>query len=228
MYSFAPTPIATDGTLVAGASVAVTLTAQDSTHAPVPSAIVYVVFKRATGGGTAVVGSTGLSLKPQAFVTDGSGHIGITYRAPATLPASGKDSVIAQNAASSPTIKAHDDYSFVNVAKYKMGPRPIAATGSLAASATVTVRLTAVNSTGAAVASAVVYLWFAQAAGGGSATVGSIALTGTRRAFTASSVGQIFITYKTPGTVPTSGTDTINAANTPTGGVVLAHDTYTF
>ena len=77
--------------------------------------------------------------------------------------------------------------------------------------------------------SAVVYLVFAQAAGGGSAAVGTTALTSTPQAFTANASGVITITYKTPSVLPTSGMiDAIRARSAPTHPIVVASDTYTF
>jgi hypothetical protein len=191
---------------------------------------VYLIFKHTkTGGGTAFVGTTALTLKAQPFVTDVSGHIAISYHTPATHLTNGEDVITAQNTASLPTIKVTDHYVFDGVARYTMHPRPIAATHTLAGNASVVVTLTALNSSGAAVPSAVVYLVFAQAAGGGSAAVGTTALTSTPQAFTANASGVITITYKTPSVLPTSGMiDAIRARSAPTHPIVVASDTYTF
>jgi len=89
-------------------------------------------------------------------VTDVSGHIAISYHTPATHLANGEDVITAQNTASLPTIKVTDHYVFDGVARYTMHPRPIAATHTLAGNASVVVTLTALNSSGAAVPSAVV------------------------------------------------------------------------
>jgi hypothetical protein len=228
-YVLAPSPIAPAGSLSTSATVVVTLTAEDSTSAAVPGATVYVIFKRTkTGGGSAMVGSTALSLKAQPFVTDVSGHIAISYHTPSTLLTNGEDVITAQNTASLPTIKMTDHYIFNSVARYAMHPHPIAATNTLAGNVSVVVTLTALNSSGASVPNAVVYLLFAQAAGGGSASVGTTALTITPQAFTANASGVISITYKTPGVPPTSGIDTIRARSAPTHPIVVASDTYTF
>ncbi len=228
-YVLAPSPIATAGSLAAGATVAVTLTAEDSTAAPVPGATVYLAFKHTkTGGGSALVGTTPLTLKPQSFIADGSGHIAISYHAPSTLLTNGEDVITAQNTASLPSIRVTDHYIFNGVTRYKMHPHPIAATATLAGSASVTVTLTALNSSGVGVPGAVVYLLFTQATGGGSAAVGTTALTSTPHAFTANSGGVISITYKTPAVPPTSGTDSIMARSAPTHPIVVASDSYTF
>src|SRR5579864_863071 len=171
-YVLAPSPIAAPGSLAAGATVAVTLTAEDATSTPVPGATVFLLFKHSkTGGGSALVGTTALTLKAQSFIADGSGHIAITYKTPTTLLTNGEDVITAQNTASLPTIRATDHYIYNSVTRYKMNPHPIAATNTLAGNATVVVTLTALNSSGAGVPSAVVYLLFIPAAGGGSAAV---------------------------------------------------------
>jgi hypothetical protein len=228
-YLLAPSPIAAPAALTANATVTVTLTAVDSTNAPVPGAMVFLAFKHTvTGGGSAAVGTTALSLKPQSFVADTGGHIAITYKTPATLPGNGEDLITAQNLASHPTIRVSDHYIFDSVTRYKMHPHPIATTASLAANTTVVVTITALNSSHAGVAGAVVYLLFTPAIGGGSASVGSTALTGTPQAFTANSSGVISITYKTPSVPPSSGTDTITARSAPTHPIIVASDSYTF
>jgi hypothetical protein len=228
-YLLAPSPIGAPAALPANATVTVTLTAVDATNAPVSGATVFLTFKHTvTGGGSAVVGITALTLKPQSFVTDTSGHIAITYKTPPTLPPNGEDLVTAQNVASHPTIRVSDHYTFDSVKRYKMTPHPIAVTASLHANATVIVTLTALNSSHAGVSGAVVYLLFAPATGGGSASVGSTALTSSPQAFTANSGGVISITYKTSAVPPTSGIDTITARSAPTHPIIVASDTYTF
>ena len=109
-----------------------------------------------------------------------------------------------------------------------MSPHPIATSASLAANSTVVVTLTALNSSHTGVAGAIVYLVFTPATGGGSASVGTTALTSTPQAFTANSSGVISITYKTPGVLLASGTDTIMARSAPTHSIIVASDTYTF
>jgi hypothetical protein len=228
-YVLSPSPIAPAGSLAANATKAVTLTAVDSTNTPVPGSTVYLTFKHTlTGGGSAAVGTTTLTLKPQAFVADTGGHVAITYHTPSTLPSNGEDVISAQNVASHATIRVRDHYTFVGVKRYAMNPRPIAVTASLAGNASVVVTLTALNSSHAGVPGAVVYLSISQAAGGGSAAVGTKALTSTPVAFTANSSGVISITYKTPAAPPTSGVDTINAGSAPADSIVFASDTYTF
>jgi hypothetical protein len=227
-YVLAPSPIAASGTLAANATVTVTLTAEDATTAPVPGATVFVAFKHSTGGGSALVGTTVLKTKAQSFVTDTSGHVTITYHTPATLPANGEDAITAENAASMATIKATDHYTYVTVKKYGMSPHPIAATATLAPNTIRTVTLTALNSSHVGIPGAIVYVSFSQATGGGSAAVGTKALTASPQAFTAISSGVITITYKTPTVNPTTGVDTITARNAPTHSIIVANDTYTF
>jgi len=229
-YVLAPSPIAAAGSLAANATVAVTLTAEDATNAPVPGATVYLSFKHTvTGGGSALVGVVALGLKPQSFVTDTGGHIAVSYHTPATLPSNGEDVITAQNTASAPTIRARDHYTFDRVARYSMSTHPIAATASLPVNTSRVVTLTALNSSRVGVSGAVVYLLFTPGAGGGSAMVGTTALTSTSQAFTANSSGVISIAYKTPAVLPSAGViDTITARSAPTHPIIVASDTYTF
>jgi hypothetical protein len=229
-YVLAPSPIAAGGSLAASATVVVTLTAEDSTSAPVPGATVWVSFKHSKtgGGGSALVGTTTLNLKPQSFVADTGGHIAISYHTPAILPTNGEDVISAQNTASTPTIRVSDHYIFDKVQRYAMSPHPIAATATLGANHSVTVTLTAQNSSRVGVSGAIVYLLFVPTAGGGSASVGTTALTSSPQAFTANTSGIISITYKTPAVPPASGIDAIKARSAPTHPIVVASDTYTY
>lgn len=229
-YVMSPSPIAAAGTLAANATVAVTLTAEDVTSAAVPGATVYLELKAVHGGGSAFVGATRLTSKPLPFTTDPSGHIAVSYHAATTLPGSGRDAIRAVSALKSSTaITAEDAYSYSSVSAYKMKPKPVAAVGTMAVNTTRTITLTALSSSKSPVPGAVVYLSFAQGAGGGSASVGSTALTSTRQAFTANSSGVITISYKTPGTLPAAGVvDAVHADSAATKGITTAVDTYTF
>jgi hypothetical protein len=229
-YVLAPSPIAAAHSLGAGATVVVTLTAQDATAVPVPGATVFIGFNPTTGGGTALVGNTTpLTTAAKPFMTDGSGHVSISYHTPSTLPATGHDTIKAETATGkSATIKAHDDYDYSTVTSYKFKSKPIATTATLAPNQVVTVTVTAHSSAGG-VGGAVVYLTFVPGAGGGSAAVGSTALTATRHTFTANSVGVVTITYKAPGVLPAHGViDTLKAENAASGSNVIGMDTYTF
>ncbi len=223
----APTPIAPAGTLAANATVTVTLTGENSSSVPVPAMTVYLSFVRASGGGTALVGTKALTTTPTAFVVNSSGQLFITYKTPATLPTTGFDRIVAQLSATSTTSKS-DYYAFGMLKTLTFSPSPIAATGALKAGSKVTVTLTAKDGSGAIIPGAYVYLTFAQAAGGGSAMVGTKLLAATPTRFTTNISGQIVITYSTGTSVPTTGSDKITAANLLKLPTITASDGYTF
>ena len=227
VYVFSPKPIAADGTLAAGTTVAVTVTAEDATGAVVPGAIIYLDF--ASGGGSAAVGTTSLSPALQPFTADSNGVVSITYQTAPTAPSSTHDKITAQDAASAPTITANDEYSYTTVARYLMRPKPIARTGTLGGAATVTITLTAFNGTGAVAPNAVVYLSFSQSTGGGSASARKTPLSATARRFTVNAHGTLMIIYKVPATLPAAGgTDTVTATNAASHSLVVTNDSYTF
>ena len=226
-YVMSPSPIAATASLAAGATKVVTVSAEDSTNALVPGAIVYLSLSQTTGGGSATVGATALTVTPVAF-TATTGKVSVTYKAPATLPMGGKDIIKAANAKTLATISASDLYSFAKVTKYTFSPASVAPPGSLAAGASATVTLTSLNSSSVAVAGAVVYLSFVPTAGGGTASVGATALSATPVAFTSSSAGQVVITYTAPAVLLTTGTDTITAADSAKNPTITRTDAYSF
>lgn len=73
-----------------------------------------------------------------------------------------------------------------------------------------------------------VYLSFTPATGGGAASVNGTALTATPAAFTANASGELTVTYTAPATLPSTGTDTLTAANAASSPTAAATDTYTF
>ena len=104
---------------------------------------------------------------------------------------------------------------------------PIAAPGSLPANTTKVVYVQAKNSSGNLVPGSVIYLSFSATPGGGSATVGSTALTTTPVPFTAAT-GLIIVSYRTHVVLPTGGKDILKTANAKTGPTITATDTYNF
>lgn len=111
-YSFSPSPVAATGSLTAGASTTVTLTARDSKGAPLAAAPVYLALLPTGGGGSASVSGTSLGAAPTLFNTGADGTLNITYTAPATLPQGGQDVLVAQNAATAPSVSTIDSYTF--------------------------------------------------------------------------------------------------------------------
>ncbi len=130
-----------------------------------------------------------------------------------------------------------------SVATYAFTPSPIAASGALAPGESVNVTLTAEDAQGAPVPGVVVFLWLIPAVGGGgSATVGATALTGSPQPFIASASGTVHLTYSAPDPIPAASvhcqrsdtttrcnpTDEIMAADSATSPAVGGSDTYTF
>lgn len=126
------------------------------------------------------------------------------------------------------TISRNDAYSYGKLASYTFTPSPIAALGTLGPNKTVTVTLWAKDAMGGTVAGAFVYLKFIGVTGGGSAMVGTKALSATPARFATSTTGTVAIAYKTGATVPTSGTETISAGNVSLSPTITASDLYTF
>ncbi len=175
-----------------------------------------------------MVGTTSLTTTLQKFTANASGQIVVTYKTPATLLTTGTDTIKAQDAGKNPTISKTDAYSFDGPASFVFGPSPIAATATLAAGTKVSVKLTALDSAGHPVAGALVYLSFVPTTSGGTAFVGSKQLTGTPQKFLTNSSGYITITYTASLKPPSSGSDTIDAANSATSPTIHASDTYTY
>jgi hypothetical protein len=228
--AFRPLPIGQSSNTATSKVVTVVLTAEDSARAPIPGATVYLSFHQAIGGGTAFVGTSVLAVKPRTFRTNASGAIQITYTTPRTFPTTGVDMLHAQNGATAATstIKLGDPFCFTHITVVAFTPKPIARRASLRAHTTVPLTLTVFKSGGIPAAGSTVYLRMEQARGGGSALVGPTALSETSRGFVADSNGQVRIVYTTPTTLPTAGTDAIDAGNETTLSCASAHDGYAF
>ncbi len=120
-YAFAATPIAAGGSLRPGETVplTLTLTGPDGT---VPAAcgdgtdaaFAWLSFKSVGGSATAQVSGTSamVRLGPAAelFQGDASGHIAISYTAPAGTAAAGLDTITAANLPAAATATASDSY----------------------------------------------------------------------------------------------------------------------
>ncbi len=112
VFRFSPSPIATPGTLTAGATVPITLTSDAGLDQGVPNSNVSLSFNATPGGGTAWVGTTQLTSAAHPFTTDGTGALQISYIVPATLPTSGQDSITVRDAGFSVGAGNSDTYSF--------------------------------------------------------------------------------------------------------------------
>jgi hypothetical protein len=121
-------------------------------------------------------------------------------------------------------------YAANRVASYAFNPTPIGAEATTPTSTAVTVTVTAQDGIGVVVPAAVIYLSFSQTTGGGTATTGAVALVQKPKSFTADSSGKVTITYTTPATFPSSGTDRIWAQNTALAATstLKAHDNFAF
>jgi hypothetical protein len=226
-----PTPIAPDGTLLASSAVTLTVTAEDVNNNAIPGATVYLWFATSAGGRMTTHNTT-LNGTPTGYKTGLAGTIKMTYHMPPNpVPTSGASTVAAANAPSGATVVASDSYVFAPspaVAGYKVSPKPIATTNSLAPSSIVPVTITAVDSKGVAVPHGDVYLSFTPTTGGGTAFAHGLALTSTPQLFKASTSGTVSFSYHAPASLPTSGTDTVTIANAASGATVTVTDTYTF
>jgi hypothetical protein len=107
-YRFSPSPIASSGSLPAGASVPITVNVQNGSDLAAANDTMFLSF---TGVGSAAVGPTQLTSTPAEFIADGSGNVHVTYTAPLSLPGSGYDSITVQDLAS-PIITSSDSYAF--------------------------------------------------------------------------------------------------------------------
>jgi hypothetical protein len=133
-YVFSPSPIATTGALTAGQVVNVTVTAEDSTGRAISGAYLdlSLTSSGATGGSavafSAISGTNKhLTNIPQRIGSlscstagCGAGTVAITYTAANPLPASGVDTITAQNHPT-PTVTVTDTYTYTGTT-----PPPVA------------------------------------------------------------------------------------------------------
>jgi hypothetical protein len=224
-YVLSPDPIAAPVSLAAGATVSITLMAENASAVAIPNATVYLSFVPSAGGGSAAVGTTSLTGTPAAFVVGPTGQLVISYQVPIALPATGVDSISAQQ---TPTgTKKTDNYSFGTLKSLAFSPSPIAAAGSLAPGQTVTVTLSATDGTANPVAGQALYLTFVPVANGGSAMFGTKALSATPIQVKTDAAGLVAIRYTASSVAPSVGPDTLTAGNSKTSPTLSATDTYT-
>jgi Calx-beta domain len=238
-YHFPAPPIAVAGSIGPGQSVSFAVKVL-SKSAPVPGGQVYLAsgFESGSGYGggisgdsTTVPGSqcgnvTQLSTTPILCTADSQGQVMLTYHVPAQPPAQGRADWIAGNAAVNPTITAVTHYVYST--EYRFSPSPMAPSGSLGASASVPITLSASASADVGIANDTVFLSFTATTGGGSAAVGTAALTSTPTLFQTDATGNIQLTYIAPATPPTSGTDSIVVQDLAASPEVVSSDTYAF
>ena len=248
-------PIATGGSLSSGDQRTVTVTALDSGPTPIPYATVYLCLCPAsTGTGSSTAqswtdngGQRDLTATPQAFVTDGSGHVSVTYTAGSGT--AGTDFFTSQDAPSPTAAKSVQDYYTYASATHYTFSSPwtasspyLAARGSLdnqSSPPSVSITLTALDAADNPVPFTGVYLSFlqdiAQSSGGGAKEGASNgpALTGTPTSYSTDATGHIALFY-TPGAKPGSGTtpaggqDVITAADKASSPTITAKDAYVY
>ena len=222
-YTYAPlgslewssVPIAATGALAAGATKSLTITAKDTLGHPMPTVAIHVD----TTGTT--IGSVDLPAGCVAgsCTTDATGKVSLTYHAPATtLPVGGGTDTIG---ASAGTVSSSTTYTYATLGSLVWHDVPIAATGSLDASTTRAVTLSALDTAGHPMPSVVIHV---DTTG---TTVGSVDLPAgcVAGACTTDASGEISMTYHTPASLPAGGgTDTIGAS----AGTVSSSTTYTY
>jgi hypothetical protein len=109
---------------------------------------------------------------------------------------------------------------------YTFAPSPIARSGSLGPSATVSVSLGVRGADSANIRT--VWLSFVPATGGGTAMAGGKSLNSTPQSFTTDSSGQVTVTYQTGAGPPANGFDVITVADQQSGSDVTAIDAYSY
>ncbi len=228
--SFSPSPLGSSATVGPSTTVAVTLTATDSTGQAVPSATVWLAFKPAAGGGIATVGSVRLKRKNQSFVVNASGQIGLQYTTPATKPSSGTDILRAENTATraTSTVVGIDTFSYSPVAGFNFSQRPVARRGSLPGNVHIPLTITVVDNAGSPLAGASVMVTFKQAPNGGSASANGVPLSATATVVTADANGNVNVIYSTPWAVPLTGTDKVAVQNAARLPGVVGRDGYNY
>jgi hypothetical protein len=129
--------------------------------------------------------------------------------------------------------------SGVNTCSYTIAPVPIASPSSLTVGQRVALKVMVSDANGNALSGAPVWLSFGQGTGGGSATAccfftgqsvpsalgttPAVLVTGLSQA-----AGTIVVTYTSPATLWSGGTDTVTAQNAPANPTVVLTDSYTF
>ena len=111
---------------------------------------------------------------------------------------------------------------------WRFSPAPIAAPGTLPGGASVAVVVSARDNRGEALGGTTAYVAFDAAAGGGTASIGGVALTATPQAFTTDAQGELRVTYTAPQTLPASGTDRLTVQDAASRPVTSAATGYAF
>jgi hypothetical protein len=248
-----PLPIAQPGTLVGSQSVTMCVQPQLGGQKVDPGQTVWLSIDAGlftnphVSGGSAIADGMTLSTTPQMFITQASctfqgggiamNSVPVTYTAPASIPAAGRDVIVAADTSAdsgsagvcpaSPAICDTGTYVYSPVADYTFSQgngNPIAPPG-LAASTTVTFTVAAIDSTGQPVPGAFLDLSLSSSGAflGTATALSSINnptgayknLNNAPNRFGADNSGLVSVKYTTPATLPSVGVDTITAQNHP-------------
>jgi hypothetical protein len=229
-FVYSPSPIGTPNTMPTNHIATITLSVEDSQGGLIPHATVYMTFVQASGGGAASIGGFSLNSRPQPEIADGNGHITISYTTPPTFPSGGCDTVHAQDQPkfSESTVKKADSFCFSTITSIGFTPTPIAPPKSLPPNSRLTITVSVFGTGGSIYANGIAWVSFRPTAGGGSASVGTTALTTTPKAFTTNALGEIFVMYAVRSTLPTSGTDRLIVGDGPQFPAVFSTDPYRY
>ncbi len=165
-------------------------------------------------------GATQLSGTSINCITDSNGLVTMTFTASNPLPSSGSVEVNATGG----SVTGHVFYLYEYV--YHFSASPIAASGSLAASASVPVTLQVAGPDGTPTVGLKVMLSLTSTASpAGTAFVGATQLASSAQSFTTDSAGQIQITYNAASSLPSSGIDTVVAGSSSGSTPVVSNST---
>jgi Calx-beta domain len=234
-YHWPAPPVASAGSLGPGKSVTFIVRVQLNGVAD-PNGPIYISYFKnhhVTGdstavppaqcGGTSQVPADG---SPLLCSGDSQGKLALTYTAPGQPPAQGVTDWLAASTATGGVPNSLDHYVYTTV--YRFASSPIARSGSLAAGAVVPVNLTAEDGLNHGIPGSTVYLSFKRAVGGGSAAVGSNALTSAPALFLVDSSGALQINYSTPASLPSAGQDAIVVQDLAKSAKEKNSDSYAF
>lgn len=248
--SFAPAPIAANGSLTSGEAVTVCVQAK-AVGVVVPGASIYLSLASndipsgdTGGGGTAEVGSTPLTSSPGGPFTASSSctpsgasspllnAVAISYVAPADGGSNGgapypvwggRDVITGQDNPSSPTVTNTVQYEFSPVTQYVLSPSPIASEGSLPSGTAVPVTLTVSGAGGAVPDASVLIALTSTASPAGSATaIGGAPPNGTA----CTSTTPLNLT-STPTRCITNGSGQVSVSYTPSSTISGGSDILT-
>jgi hypothetical protein len=230
-YSVSPSSaIAPAGSLGASQSTPVAYTVTNhGSGTPAGSAKVYLSFTQATGGGSAAsaqCAGTALTSTPAACTADVNGLVTVTYTAPSTLPAGGRDTITAADASSSPSQTLSDSYTFAGA--YSFSAVPLAASGTLTPGQVKGSTLT-VTDGASALPGAHVWLSFTPAAGSDAImSANGNALSASPSEVIADGSGHVALSYRSSNATPSGTTDTVTAQNASSSPTLSGTDTYTY